>query len=197
MAEERTNWKVDGFIRRQKQWKAAYDTLRPILLGFPLEEEFKWMHPCYALNGKNVVLMHGFKDYCALLFHKGVLMADPEGILIQQTENVQSARQIRFTSAAQIADMADTIHAYVAEAIRVEESGAEVEMKDTKEFAMPDELRDQFDADPAFKEAFESLTPGRQRGYLLHFSQAKQAKTREARIERNRERIFEGLGLQD
>jgi len=191
------NPKVDWFFDKDTQWQSAFKALRTIALDSGLSEELKWGHPCYTLKGKNVVLMHGFKDYCALLFHKGALLKDPEGILVQQTENVQSARQIRFTSKAQIIEMEATIKAYIYEAIEVEKAGLEVKLKKTSEFDMAEEFQAKLDENQDLKKAFEALTPGRQRGYLLHFSGAKQSKTRIARIEKCIPKIFEGKGLND
>ncbi len=189
--------KVDEFIRRAKKWREEYGALREIVLGCDLSEDFKWMHPCYTLDGQNVVLIHGFKEYCALLFHKGALLTDAHGVLVQQTENVQAARQIRFRSLQEIVALEPVVEAYVREAIEVERAGLEVPLKDTSEYLVPDELQRMFEADPAFKSAFEALTPGRQRGYILHFSAPKQAKTRQARIEKHQERILAGKGLND
>lgn len=192
------NRKVDGFIKKTKTWKEEFERLRSILLGFEeLDEEIKWMHPCYTLEGKNIVLMHGFKDYCALLFHKGALLKDPHGILIQQTENVQAARQIRFTNVQEIIDMKPILKAYIQEAIEVEKAGLQVELKKTEEYTIPEELQSKFDEVPALKTAFEELTPGRQRAYILYFSKAKQSKTRESRIEKYMEHILDGKGLND
>lgn len=191
------NPKVDWFFNKDTRWKEAFAKLRDIALDTGLTEELKWGHPCYTLKGKNVFLMHGFSDYCALLFHKGTLLKDDNGILVQQTANVQSARQIRFTSAAQIKKMERTIMLYMQEAIEVEKAGLKVELKKTAEFDMPDEFKNALKEMPGLKKAFQALTPGRQRGYLLHFSAAKQAKTREARIEKNIERIMAGKGIDD
>ncbi|MGE6755605.1 YdeI/OmpD-associated family protein [Rossellomorea sp. NPDC071047] len=192
------NRKVDGFIKKTKTWKEEFERLRSILLGFEeLDEEIKWMHPCYTLEGKNIVLMHGFKDYCALLFHKGALLKDPDGILIQQTENVQAARQIRFTNVQEIIEMKPILEAYIQEAIEVEKAGLQVELKKTEEYSIPEELQTKFDEVPALKTAFEELTPGRQRAYILYFSKAKQSKTRESRIEKYMEHILEGKGMND
>ncbi|MCM3213975.1 YdeI family protein [Niallia taxi] len=191
------NPKVDEFINNAKSWQEEYVKLRSIILDCELTEEFKWMHPCYTLNNKNIVLIHGFKEYVALLFHKGVLLKDPEGILVQQTENVQAARQIRFTNLQEIVEKEAVLKAYIHEAIAVEEAGLEVELKKNEEYSVPEELQQKFAENPAFKKAFEALTPGRQRAYLLHFSQAKQAKTREARIEKYLPHILEGKGLND
>lgn len=191
------NPKVDEFINNAKSWQEEYVKLRSIILDCELTEEFKWMHPCYTLNNKNIVLIHGFSEYVALLFHKGALLKDPEGILVQQTENVQAARQIRFTNLQEIVEKEAVLKAYIHEAIAVEEAGLEVELKKNEEYSVPEELQQKFAGNPAFKKAFEALTPGRQRAYLLHFSQAKQAKTREARIEKYLPHILEGKGLND
>jgi uncharacterized protein YdeI (YjbR/CyaY-like superfamily) len=192
------NRKVDGFIKKTKTWKEEFERLRSILLGFEeLDEEIKWMYPCYTLEGKNIVLMHGFKEYCALLFHKGALLKDPHGILIQQTENVQAARQIRFTNVQEIIEMKPILKAYIQEAIEVEKAGLQVELKKTEEYTIPEELQSKFDEVPALKTAFEELTPGRQRAYILYFSKAKQSKTRESRIEKYMEHILDGKGLND
>jgi uncharacterized protein YdeI (YjbR/CyaY-like superfamily) len=189
------NPEVDASLSKAKTWQKELLALRSLALATNLTEELKWGQPCYTLNGHNVFLIHAFKEYCALLFMKGALMKDPKGILIQQTENVQSARQIRFTSLGQIVKMKPVLRAYLHEAIAVEKSGAKVEMKKTAEFKMPDELREALAKKPALKKAFEALTPGRQRGYLLHFAAAKQAKTREARIEKCTPKILKGKGL--
>ena len=188
---------VDRFLDRAKKWQQEMKLLREICLDCGLTEEFKWMHPCYTFQGKNVVLIHGFKEYCALLFHKGVLLKDTNNILIQQTENVQSARQIRFTSLQEIIDLKSTIKAYIFEAMEVEKAGLEVPMKKTSEFKMPDEFKVALDNDPDLKAAFHSLTPGRQRGYLLYFSQAKQSATRANRVEKYTPKILQGKGLND
>ncbi len=191
------NPKVAFYFDKAESWAAEYRKLRSILLACPVTEELKWGCPCYAVDGQNVVLIHGFKDYCALLFFKGALMKDPAGVLIQQTRNVQSARQIRFTGLGEIAAQEALIKAYVAEAIELEKSGAKVAFKPTTEFEMPEEFHARLEALPELKEAFEALTPGRQRGYLLHFSSAKQSKTREARIDKAIPQIIDGLGLDD
>ncbi|MEI2664220.1 YdeI family protein [Rossellomorea sp. LJF3] len=192
------NRKVDGFIKKAKQWQEEYERLRSILLSFDeLEEEIKWMHPCYTLGGKNIVLMHGFKDYCALLFHKGALLKDSQGVLIQQTENVQAARQIRFTTAEEIIEMKPILEAYIQEAIEVEKAGLQVELKKTEEYFVPDELEHKFEEMPELKTAFEALTPGRQRAYILYISKAKQAKTRESRVDKYVQHILDGKGLND
>jgi uncharacterized protein YdeI (YjbR/CyaY-like superfamily) len=191
------NPKVDAILRDAKSWQPEFEKLRSIALDCDLTEELKWGQPCYMLGKANIVLIHGFKEYCALLFFKGALMKDPQGILIQQTENVQAGRQIRFTSLAEIARMENLLKSYIAEAVEVEKAGLKVDFKETKEFAMPDEFRSKLDAMPDLKTAFGQLTPGRQRAYLLHFSSAKQAKTREARIEKCLPQILSGKGRDD
>ncbi|MES2163623.1 MAG: DUF1801 domain-containing protein [Pseudomonadota bacterium] len=197
MTEKTLNSKVDAYVSKPGQWQDAYKKLRAIALDCDLSEDFKWGHPCYTLNDQNIVLIHGFKEYCALLFFKGALMQDPKGILIQQTENVQAGRQIRFTSAEEIAKMASTLKSYIRDAIKVEQSGAQVEFKKTAEFAMPEEFLNRLEESPELQEAFAALTPGRQRGYLLHFSSAKQAKTRESRVNKCIPHILKGKGLDD
>jgi uncharacterized protein YdeI (YjbR/CyaY-like superfamily) len=191
------NPRVDAWMTRQKAWPAECAALREVAQASGLTEGFKWGQPCYTLDGRNVVLIHGFKEYCALLFFKGALMKDPKSLLIRQTEHVQSARQIRFTGLAQIEALRHDLTAYVREAIAVEKSGAKIERKTTDQFPMPEELAARLDADFALKTAFHALTPGRQRGYLLHFASAKQAKTREARIDKCAPRILAGKGLDD
>lgn len=191
------NSKVDFFFEDAGQWQEEFKALRTIALSTELVEDLKWGCPCYTFEGKNIFLIHGFKEYCALLFFKGALMKDPDHILIRQTENVQAARQVRFTDVQQINDLKEILRSYMFEAVEIEESGAKVEMKKTKEFEMPEEFQNKLEQDPALKEAFESLTPGRQRAYLLHFSSAKQSKTREARIEKNIPQILTGKGLND
>lgn len=191
------NSKVDNVLAKSKNWQEEFTLLREIALSCDLVEELKWGQPCYTLENSNIVLIHGFKEYCALLFFKGVLLQDPEKILVQQTENVQAARQIRFSSAQQIKKMKSTLKKYIREAIEVEKAGLSVEFKKTDEFSVPEELQKKLDETPGLKEAFDALTPGRQRGYLLHFSSAKQSKTRESRIEKCIPLIFDGLGLND
>ena len=192
-----TNPKVDWFFDKATQWQKEYSQLRTIVLECGLTEVLKWGCPCYQFNDRNIVLIHGFKDYCALLFFKGALMKDPKKILIQQTENVRAARQIRFTRLQQITKMKATIKAYIYNAAEVEESGAKVEFKKTKQFEMPDEFKEKLDTLPKLKKAFYELTPGRQRGYLLFFSSAKQEKTREARVKKYLRKILDGKGLED
>lgn len=191
------NPKVDAYFSRRDSWQEEFTRLRSILLDTGLSEDLKWGEPCYTLNGANIVLIHGFKDYCALLFFKGALMTDTAGVLIQQTKNVQAARQIRFTSADEISGMENVLKAYVAEAAEIERSGAKIDFKSTDEFAVPEEFQAKIDSTPSLKTAFEALTPGRQRAYLLHFAQPKQAKTRESRIEKAMPQILAGKGLND
>ncbi|MDH5033155.1 YdeI/OmpD-associated family protein [Chryseobacterium cucumeris] len=191
------NPKVNFFFENAGQWQEEFEKLRAIALSTELVEDLKWGCPCYTYEGKNIFLIHGFKEYCALLFFKGALMKDPDHILIQQSKNVQAARQIRFTEVAQINDLEEVLRSYMFEAVKIEESGAKVEMKKTKEFEMAEEFQEKLDQDPALQEAFKALTPGRQRAYLLHFSSAKQSKTREARIEKCIPQIMDGIGLND
>jgi len=191
------NPKVDFFFIKAEKWQQEYEQLRAIVLACDLVEELKWGVPCYTLDNANVVLIHGFKEYCALLFMKGALMKDPKSILVQQTENVQSARQIRFTDVKQIEKLKSTIKAYIKDAIAIEKSGAKVEFKKATDFVVVEEFQRQLDQSTHLKEAFEALTPGRQKGYLLHFSSAKQSKTREARVEKAIPKILEGLGMDD
>lgn len=197
MTNSGLNLKVDGFIGKSKKWKEEYKKLRNIVLDCELTEEYKWMHPCYTFQNKNIVLIHGFKEYCALLFHKGVLLKDPNGILIQQTENVQAARQIRFTSVQEIVEMEAILKSYINEAIEVEKAGLEVVFKKNTEYTIPDEFQNKLDEMPALKTAFEALTPGRQRVYIFYFSEPKQSKTRESRVEKYKQQILDGKGLND
>lgn len=198
MTINKKNRKVDGFLKKDKQWKEEFEKLRSIILDCEeLTEEFKWMHPCYTLEGKNIVLIHGFKNYCALLFHKGALLKDPHGILIQQTENVQAARQIRFTNKEEIVEMEGILKEYIQQAIKVEKDGLEVELKKTEEYTIPEELQVKFVELPELKTAFEALTPGRQRAYIIYFSKAKQSKTRESRVQKYTQHILNGKGLND
>jgi len=191
------NPNVDKFLSKATKWKKEYEKLRTIVLDCGLTEEYKWMHPCYTFKGKNIVLIHGFKEYCALLFFKGVLLHDAEGILIQQTKNVQAGRQIRFTNVREIAELESVIKAYIFEAIEVEKAGLKVKKKKTSDFKIPEEFQKKLDGNPALKAAFESLTPGRQRAYIFYFSQAKQSKTRESRVEKYIQQILKGKGLND
>jgi len=191
------NPKVDFFFSKDKKWQKEFEQLRKIVLDCGLEEELKWGHPCYTLEKRNIVLIHGFKEYCALLFFKGSLLNDPNGILIQQTEHVQAARQIRFTNIKEIVKLATKVKAYIYEAIEVEKAGLKVKLKKTTEFEMPEEFKKTLNKNAALKTAFKALTPGRQRGYLLYFSQPKQSKTRESRIEKYTPEILKGKGLND
>ena len=191
------NPKVDWYFDKDRPWQQELKKLRNIVLESGLSEELKWGCPTYTLEKNNIVLIHVFKEYCALLFMKGVLLKDPKHILIQQTKNVQSARQIRFTSMREIIRMKTVIKAYIAEAIRVENAGTKVKMKKTAQLGMPIEFKHALEKMPPLQTAFYKLTPGRQRGYLLYFGAAKQSKTREARIEKYADRILDGLGLDD
>ena len=193
----RTNPKVDWFFTKATQWQEEFEKLRTIVLDCGLTEELKWGCPCYTFEKRNIVLMHGFKEYCALLFFKGALLKDPEDLLIQQTENVQAARQIRFTDVRQIVKMKPILKAYIYEAIEVERTGVKVPLKKTKEFNVPEEFQNKLNKNAALKKAFNALTPGRQRGYLLHFSAPKQSKTRESRVEKSIPQILLVKGLDD
>jgi len=192
---KKRNPKVEFYFKKAKQWKEEFEKLRMIILDCELTEELKWGCPCYALEKSNIVLIHGFKDYCALLFFKGALLKDARGILIQQTENVQAARQIRFTNARQIVEMKSALKAYIGEAVEVEKAGLKVPMKGTTEFKSPEEFQKRLDGNPALRSAFAALTPGRQRAYLLYFSGAKQSKTRESRVDKYMQQILNGKGL--
>ncbi len=191
------NPKVDFFFNKASQWQEEYGQLRTIVLSCGLTEELKWGVPCYTFEDKNIVLIHGFKEYCALLFPKGVLLKDPKGILIQQTENVQAARQARFTGVKEIVKLKATLKAYIFEAIEVEKAGLEVQMKKPSEFKVAEEFAKALKSDAHLKKAFEALTPGRQRGYYLYFAAPKLAKTREARVEKSIPLILDGKGLED
>ncbi len=191
------NPKVDFFFNKAGKWQEEFEKLRAIALDCGLTEELKWGQPCYTLKNSNIVLIHGFKEYCAYLFFKGALLKDPEGILIQQTENVQAARQIRFTGVREIAEKEAILKAYIFEAIEVEKAGLKVELKKTAEFIIPEEFQKKLDEIPALKTAFEALTPGRQRAYIFYFSQPKQSKTRESRVEKYMPQILNGKGLND
>lgn len=193
----RMNPLVSKIHGKEKRWSAEYAALRQLCLASGLNEELKWGKACYDLNGGNVVLIHGFKNYCALLFMKGALLKDPKSILIRQTKNVQAARQIRFASLADINKQRAAVKAYIREAIAVEKSGAKVKMRSVAEFDVPEEFQKRLDDDPKLAEAFHALTPGRQKGYLLHFAGAKQSATRTARVQRHTPRILKGLGLDD
>ncbi|MGO0061293.1 YdeI/OmpD-associated family protein [Brevibacillus fluminis] len=197
MTTSKLNPKVDEFLRKANKWKEEFEMLRRIVLDSELTEDFKWMHPCYTFENKNIVLIHGFKEYCALLFHKGALLKDPHGILIQQTENVQAARQIRFTNLQEIVEREAILKAYIHEAIEVEKAGLEVNFKKTAEYVIPEEFQQKLDENHALKTAFEALTPGRQRAYLHYFSEPKTSKTRESRVEKSMQQILAGKGLHD
>jgi uncharacterized protein YdeI (YjbR/CyaY-like superfamily) len=191
------NAKVDFFFTKAKTWQEEYKLLRTIVLDTGLTEELKWGQPCYMFEKKNIVIIHGFKEYCALLFFKGALLKDKNGILIRQTENVQSARQIRFTSVKEIVKLKAVLKAYIYEAIEVEEAGLKVEFKKTNDFKIPEEFETMLKKMPALKKAFYALTPGRQRAYIFYFSSAKQSKTRETRVEKYMPQILDGKGLDD
>jgi len=191
------NPKVDWFFDKATQWQKEFEKLRSIILDCGLNEELKWGQPCYTYENRNIVLIHGFKEYCAPLFFKGALMGDANGILIQQTENVQSARQIRFTNVKEIAKLEKALKAYIYEAIEVEKAGLKVAYKKTADYKMPEEFQKKLNKSATLKKAFEALTPGRQKAYIFYFSQAKQAKTREARVEKYLKQILLGKGLED
>ncbi|HVY69776.1 MAG TPA: DUF1801 domain-containing protein [Verrucomicrobiae bacterium] len=191
------NPKVDGYLKRAKKWQEEMRRLRSIVLASELTEELKWGKPCYTLEGKNVVLIIAFKEYCALLFCKGALLKDAHGILVKPGENTQAARQIRFTSVGQIVTLERALKAHIKEAIEVEKAGLDVDYKKSAELVLPDELLKNFAKNPALKTAFAALTPGRQRGYVIYFSAAKQSKTREARIEKYARLILAGKGMND
>lgn len=191
------NPRVDFYFNKAETWQKELKKMRAIALGCQLTEELKWGVPCYTLEKNNIVLIHVFKEYCAFLFFKGVLLKDPRRILVQQTENVQSARQIRFTHVREIMELEPVLKAYIKEAVEVEKAGLKVELKKTTEYKIPREFQDQLIENPALKDAFEALTPGRQRAYLLYFSAPKLSKTREARVEKCIDRIFDGMGLND
>ena len=197
MIKGERNSKIDPYFNKLKKWKEEFKLLREIALDCGLTEDFKWMHPCYTLDDKNIVLIHGFKDYCARLFHKGALLKDPHGILIQQTANVQAARQIRFTNVQEIDEMQLILKTYIVEAIEVEKAGLQVNFKKNTEYIIPEELENKFVEIQGLKTAFEALTPGRQRAYILHFSTPKQSKTRESRVEKYIPHILNGKGLND
>lgn len=197
MTKYSTNSKVDFYFEKAEKWKKEIEQMREIVLDCHLSEELKWGSPCYTFEKANIVLIHYFKEYCAFLFFKGALMKDPDGILIQQSDNVQAARQIRFTNVEEILVKKEILKKYIFEAAEIEKSGQKVELKKVSDFEIAEELLHKFDSDADFKKAFYALTPGRQRAYLLHFSQPKQSKTREARIEKNIPRILNGKGLND
>lgn len=197
MTNEKENIKVNAFIDRLKQWQEEFKILREIINETELTEDYKWMHPCYMLDDKNVVIIQDFKHYCALLFEKGAIMEDPYQSLIQQTKNVKAARQLRFESLDEVNQRRDEIKWYVEEAIRIEKSGKKVPMKKTEDYDMPEELQAKLDAMPELKEAFSNLTPGRQRQYMYHIGQAKRAATRENRVEKYIDYILDGKGMND
>jgi uncharacterized protein YdeI (YjbR/CyaY-like superfamily) len=197
MTKSEMNPQVDAFLRREKRWREESEKMRAIALACHLTEELKWGKPCYAFRGSNVVIIQGFKEYCALMFCKGALLKDAKGTLIQPGENTQAARQARFTNVQEIVKLESTLKAYIHEAIEAEKAGLEVNYKKTSEFTMPEEFKNKLKEMPALKTAFEALTPGRQRAYLLYFSAAKQSKTRESRIQKCSPQILRGKGLND
>ena len=191
------NPKVDWYFSKAGKWQREFEQLRTIILDCGLIEELKWGCPCYTFENTNTVLIHGFKEYCALLFFKGSLLNDPNGVLIQQTKNVQSARQIRFTNIREIVKMEKILKAYIYEAIEIERAGLKVKLKKTADFKIPEEFQKKLNKSAALKTAFDALTPGRQRAYIFYFSQPKQSKTREARVEKCTRQILNGMGLDD
>ncbi|RYJ36385.1 DUF1801 multi-domain protein [Flavobacterium anhuiense] len=197
MTKYSTNSKVDFYFEKAEKWKAEIEEMRKIVLDCHLSEELKWGSPCYTFEKANIVLIHYFKEYCAFLFFKGALMRDPDNILIQQSDNVQAARQIRFTNVEDILAKKEILKNYIFEAAEIEKSGQKVELKKVSDFEIAEELQNKFNSDANFKKAFYDLSPGRQRAYLLHFLQPKQSKTREARVEKNISRILAGKGLND
>ena len=192
-----TNPKVNFFFSKAEKWQEEFEKLRMIILDCELTEELKWGVPCYTFQKSNIVLIHGFKEYCAILFIKGALLHDAHGLLIQQTENVQAARQIRFTDVREIVEMEPILKAYIHEAIEVEKAGLKVDFKKTTEYIIPEELQKKLNEIPALKTAFNALTPGRQRAYIFYFSAPKQSKTRESRVEKCMPQILNGKGLND
>ena len=198
MTTSKTNPQVDAFLSEAEKWQEEFKKLRKLILASgDLAEELRWGKPCYTFQKANIILIHGFKEYCAVLFTKGALLKDPKGILVQQTENVQAARQVRFTNVREIVQLESTLKAYIHEAIEAEKAGLKVEYKKTSEFKVPEEFQSKLDRIPALKTAFNALTPGRQRGYLLYFSSAKQSKTRQERVEKWMPQILKGKGLDD
>jgi len=191
------NPKVDIFISKVEKWRKEFEKLRKIVLNCGLTEELKWGQPCYTFQNSNIVLIHGFKEYCALLFFKGALLHDTDGILIRQTENVQAARQIRFTNVQEIVKIESVLKTYIYEAIEVEKAGLKVKMKKTSDFKIPEEFQNKLNEIPALKTAFDALTPGRKRAYLFYFAQPKQSKTRASRVEKYMQQILNGKGLND
>ena len=193
----RMNPKVDAFLSKAKKWPEEFEKLRMIILDCQLTEELKWGFPCYTFENRNIVLIHGFKEYCALLFFKGALLKDAKGILIIQSENVQASRQIRFTNVREIVKMEAILKAYIYEVIEVEKTGLKVKYKKITEFIIPEEFQNKLDKRPALKTAFDALTPGRQRAYILYFSAPKQSKTRDSRVEKCMQQILNRKGLND
>jgi uncharacterized protein YdeI (YjbR/CyaY-like superfamily) len=193
----RKNPKVDGLLKTSKRWQKEFQKLRTIALDCPLTEEVKWRWPCYSFQKHNIVLIHGFKEHCALLFFKGAILKDANGILVAPGKNTQAGRQIRFTNVRQIAEMEPILKAYIQEAIEVEKAGVKVKLKKTTDFTIPEEFQTKLDDIPALKNAFAALRPGRQRAYILYFSAAKQSKTRESRVEKCMQQILKGKGLDD
>jgi uncharacterized protein YdeI (YjbR/CyaY-like superfamily) len=191
------NPKVDGFLRKAKKWREELSALRRIILDSELTEDVKWRVPCYTIGGKNVLFINGLKEFCVLAFVKGVLLKDPRHILLRIGENTQAGRWIKFTNVGEIAELEPVLKAYIDEAIRTEKAGLTVKLKKTADFKVPPEFQKKLKEMPALKTAFNALTPGRQRGYLLYFASAKQSKTREARVEKNVPKILKGKGLDD
>lgn len=191
------NHKVDFYFNKAQKWQEEIEQLREIVLDCGLSEELKWGSPCYVFEKKNIVLIHTFKEYCALLFFKGALLKDIKGILIQQTENVQAARQIRFTNIKEVLKLEKVLKSYIYEAVEIEKAGLKVELKKTSDYSIPEEFQKKLDKMKSLKTAFEALTPGRQRAYLFYFSQPKQTNTREARVEKYIQQILDGKGLND
>jgi uncharacterized protein YdeI (YjbR/CyaY-like superfamily) len=188
---------VDAYLSRAEKWQGEFKTLRTIALGCDLTEQLKWGHPCYSFQNQNIVLIHGFKEYCALLFFKGALLKDPQGILVQQTENVQAARQVRFTDPQQVVELAGVLKGYIHEAMAAERAGLTVNLKTTSEFKIPEEFQRKLNEIPTLQAAFDGLSPGRQRAYILYFSAPKQSKTRESRVQKCLQQILDGKGLTD
>lgn len=197
MTNSRMNPKVDEFLQKEKKWQEEFEKLRMINLDCGLIEELKWRLPCYTSQGRNIAIIQNFKEYCALMFFKGALLKDPNSVLVKPGENSQAQRQIRFTKVGEIVEMESILKDYIQEAIKVEQEGLEVKLKKTTDFTIPEELQTKFDEVSGLKTAFEALTPGRQRAYILHFSGAKQSKTRESRVEKYIEQILNGKGLND
>lgn len=195
MTSSPTNPNVDFYFIKAKKWQKEIELLRSSILASGLTEELKWGVPCYTVNSHNVLLIHTFKDFCAVLFFKGVLMKDSKHILVQQTKNVQAGRQIRFTSITEITEMKSVLQSYIREAVAIEKAGLEVAFKKTEDYEMTEEFRKRLDASSALRDAFDVLTPGRRRAYLLYFSSAKQSTTREARVEKCIDLIMDGMGL--